>query len=238
MIVIDRISDAHLAELPLFENLTIEQLAQARSVLHRTVFPPGHALLCEKQVGDRVYFVLHGVVRLCIQRGARDVIVGMRGPGDLLGEISVIDGGPRLASFITHTYCTCLAVSHEDFHNVLWEIRPFAINLAKLMAQRVRLFTDQLEAMATLSVPGRLARQLYILAEEYGTPVDIEGSFAAIEIPFRLTQADLSHMIGATRVQVNQIICQWKKRNIIDLRNNRVVILDDLALQALIAGTV
>jgi CRP/FNR family cyclic AMP-dependent transcriptional regulator len=234
MIIIDRITDANLAALPLFEGFTPEQFEVARTVLHRTVFPPGHTLMCEQQIGDKVYFLLHGVVRLRIQRGGRDVIVGMRGPGDVLGEVSVIDGGPRLATVITHTYCTCLAVSRDDFRNVLWEMKPFDLNLASLLSSRVRMLTEHFEAMATLSVPGRLARQLCILADEYGAPTDIEDTFAAVEIPFRLTQADLSHMIGATRVQVNQVFCQWKRRNLIDLRNNRVVILDDMALRSLI----
>lgn len=101
-----------------------------------------------------------------------------------------------------------------------------------LLAKRVRTLTGQLEAMATLSVQGRLARLLLDLARDYGCPNAFEDAPGAIEIPFRLTQADLANMIAATRVQVNQVFCLWKKRRVIRVHNTRLHVLDEKLLSA------
>jgi CRP/FNR family cyclic AMP-dependent transcriptional regulator len=230
----DRINDIDLASMPLFQDMTPVQVETVRSVMSCTVSPPNTVLIRENLPGENVFFVLHGMVRICVQRDGQDVIFGMRGAGDILGEISALDGSPRVATAISHTQCTCLMVSTEDFNEVLLKMYPFVLNLTRFMAKRIRRMTGQLDAMATLSVPGRLARQITFLASEYGVPAESEISATAMEIPFRLTQASLSHMIGATRVQVNQIFSQWREKELIELRKNRVVILNDAALQALI----
>jgi CRP-like cAMP-binding protein len=230
----DRINDFDLATMPLFQDMTPDQVETVRGVMSCTVSPPNTVLIRENLPGDNVFFLLHGMVRICIQRDGRDVIFGMRGPGDILGEISVLDGSPRIATAIAHTQCTYLTVSTEDFNEVLLKMYPFVLNLTRFMARRIRRMTGQLDAMATLSVPGRLARQITFLASEYGVPVESEVSATAMEIPFRLTQASLSHMIGATRVQVNQIFSSWREKELIELRKNRVVILNDAALRDLV----
>lgn len=233
MEVIDRCAGSPVSSLPLFRRMNSGQLQTAQSVLHRKVVPAGQILMTENDPGDLVYVIVSGAVRISIRRDMADVIVGLRGPGDLLGELSILDGATRSATAITQTPCTLLWASHDDFWDVLWEIKPFAMNLTCHLSQRVRTLTAQVEAMASLSVQGRLARQVMALAEEYGCPTSLPSAHHAIEIPFHLTQADLASMIGATRVQVNQVFCQWKRRGFIEMRNGHVVVRDGNAVQAL-----
>ncbi len=229
----DRFS-SQLASLPLFHSLTPQQLHEVEIVIQRKNVPAGNVLMAEAQVGEVVYVIAQGAVRICVRRGTRDVIIGIRGPGDTLGEMSVIDGDNRSATVITQTDCVLYWVSRADFWEVLWPIPPFSLNLTSLMVRRIRTLTGQIEAMATLSVQGRLARLILNLAENYGQPAHIEDAPHAIQIPFRLTQADLANMIGATRVQVNQISKGWKRRNLVSIVNGQLHVFDDATLKALI----
>lgn len=223
-----------LACLPLFELLNLRQLQQAQRVLHRKNVPAGQVLMAEAQAGEIVYVITKGAVRICVRRGEHDVIIGIRGRGDMLGEMSILDGGHRSATVITQTECVLYWVSSADFWEVLWPLPSFSMNVTKLMARRIRNLTGQIEAMATLSVQGRLARLLLSLAADYGVPVDLAMAPHALKIPFRLTQVDLANMIGATRVQVNQVFSQWKRHNWIAVMQSHIHVLDEATLRTLV----
>ena len=75
-------------------------------------------------------------------------------------------------------------------------------NLLRIVARRLRLATAQIQALATLDLHGRVARQILALAEECGST----GQNGTMTIPLRLTQSDLAEMVGASRVRVNEVI--------------------------------
>ena len=96
-------------------------------------------------------------------------------------------------------------------------------NLVRLLTQRIRVMTSQLQAMSSLDVQGRLARQLILLAEEYGQPLSA-GDAPATLIPFRLKQAELAAMIGASREQVNKLLAAWLRRGFIQRDGQRLIV--------------
>ncbi len=220
-----------LAGLPLFQGLTNQQLLLAQTALHRKHVPAGHVLMSEKQVGEIVYVIAEGAVRICVKRNDEQIIIGLRGVGDILGEMSVIDGDRRSATVITQSDCALYWMTRADFWETLWPMPQFSLNLTGILTKRIRNLSGQLEAMATLSVQGRLARLMLDLARDYGCPGALEDAPQAIEIPFRLTQSDLANMIGATRVQVNQVIHGWKKRGLLRVQNSRLFVLNEDALR-------
>lgn len=230
---LDRASDL-LAALPLFQGLSAQQLWTAQTALHRKQVPAGQVLMSQQQAGEVVYIIAEGAVKICVRRGQQSNIIGLRGVGDVLGEMSVLDGDRRSATVITQSDCSLYWVSRADFWETLWPMPQFSLNMTMLLAKRVRTLTGQIEAMATLSVAGRLARLLLDLARDYGCPNSSEDEPHAMEIPFRLTQIDLASMIGATRVQVNQVFHAWKKRGYIAIYQNRLNVLDEAALRALV----
>ncbi len=97
------------------------------------------------------------------------------------------------------------------------------------MARRLRLANAQLQAVATLDVHGRVARQLLALADALGVP-QADGS---VQIPLRVTQPDLAALVGATRVRVNEVLVGFTKRKMITIdRQLRISILDRDELEA------
>jgi CRP/FNR family cyclic AMP-dependent transcriptional regulator len=201
-----------LADIQLFEGLTSAQLDRVAQRAHRRVFPAGTNVLTVEQLGEAVYIILHGTVKIHVEQGdGRDVILAILGAGDLLGEMSLIDSIGRSASALTLENSLMLWMDKSTFNHLLDEFPPVARNLVRILSARVRLSDQLIQALATLDVYGRVARQLLAFAERYGRS-NADGD---IRIPIALTQGDIADLVGASRKRVNQVMVAFKGRDLI-----------------------
>ena len=201
-----------LSEIQLFEGLTATQLEWVAQRAHRRVFPSGTNVMMIEQPGEAVYVILHGTVKIHAEQGdGRDVILAILGAGDLLGEMSLIDSVGRSASAVTLENSLLLWMDKHTFHTLLDEFPPVARNLVRILSARVRLSDQLIQALATLDVYGRVARQLLAFAERYGRPT----ADGATRIPIALTQGDIADLVGASRKRVNQVMVAFKSQGLI-----------------------
>jgi CRP/FNR family cyclic AMP-dependent transcriptional regulator len=201
-----------LAEIQLFNGLTPAQLDWVSQRAHRRVFSAGTNVLTIEQPGEAVYIILHGTVKIHVEQGdGRDVILAILGAGDLLGEMSLIDSMGRSASALTLENSLMLWMDKQTFNHMLDEFPPMARNLVRILSARVRLSDQLIQALATLDVYGRVARQLLAFAERYGRPM-ADGE---IRIPIALTQGDIADLVGASRKRVNQVMVAFKGQGLI-----------------------
>jgi len=212
-----------LADIQLFEGLTPAQLDWVAQRAHRRVFSAGTNVLTIEQPGEAVYIILNGTVKIHVEQGdGRDVILAILGAGDLLGEISLIDSVGRSASALTLENSLMLWMDKHTFNQLLDEFPPVARNLVRILSARVRLSDQLIQALATLDVYGRVARQLLAFAERYGRPCDGE-----IRIPIALTQGDIADLVGASRKRVNQVIVAFKGQDLVGVDAEGYIILYD-----------
>ena len=200
-----------LADIELFKGLTATQLEWVAQRAHRRVFEAGRNVLTIEQPGEAVYIILHGTVKIHIEQGERDVIISILGAGDLLGEMSLIDSVGRSASAVTLEDSLMLWMDKATFSYLLDNFAPVARNLVRILSARVRLSDQLIQALATLDVNGRVARQLLAFAEKYGRKKD-----GATQIRIVLTQSDIADLVGASRKRVNQAMVLFKERGLID----------------------
>jgi CRP/FNR family transcriptional regulator, cyclic AMP receptor protein len=200
-----------LADIDLFTGLTPAQLDWIAQRAHRRVFEAGRNLMTIEQPGEAVYIILHGTVKIHIEQNERDVILSILGAGDLLGEMSLIDSVGRSASAVTLEDSLLLWMDKVTFYYILDNFPAVARNLVKILSARVRLSDQLIQALATLDVNGRVARQLLAFAEKYGYPKD-----GATQIRIVLTQSDIADLVGASRKRVNQTMVLLKERGLID----------------------
>ena len=200
-----------LADIELLKGLTLTQLEWVAQRAHRRVFEAGRNVLTIEQPGEAVYVILHGTVKIHIEQGERDVIISILGAGDLLGEMSLIDSVGRSASAVTLEDSLMLWMDRLTFNHMLDNFTPVARNLVKILSARVRLSDQLIQALATLDVNGRVARQLLAFAEKYGREKD-----GATQIRIVLTQSDIADLVGASRKRVNQAMVLFKERGMID----------------------
>ena len=215
-----------LADIDLFAGLTPAQLDWVAQRAHRRVFEAGRNVITIEQLGEAVYIILHGTVKIHIEQGNRDVILSILGAGDLLGEMSLIDSVGRSASAVTLESSLMLWMDKATFTYMLENFHPVARNLVKILSTRVRLSDQLIQALATLDVNGRVARQLLAFAEKYGREKD-----GATQIRIVLTQSDIADLVGASRKRVNQTMVLLKERGLIDTDpEGRIAIKDNEGL--------
>jgi CRP-like cAMP-binding protein len=254
-----------LRDIPFFEGLTPGELERAAGVLHMQRFAAGASLFSSDQPGEVAYIILKGAVKVFMeQSNGRSVLLAILGPGEIVGEMSLVDHLARSASAVTMDDCSALWLDRADFWRCLEEIPSLNYNLARILARRLRRANAHIQSLAALDLYGRVARQLMVLAREYGESLSapVEGprdtsrrgtgpllgastgmgtsgaSYSNMQqplrIPFRLTQSDLSNLVGASRGRVNQVLVSFKERGFIAVDpQHHITLLNMAALTAL-----
>lgn len=202
-----------LREMPLFHNLRDEHLSGLKELLHISCHPTGTIIIRAEQPGERAYIILTGTVKVQVEQGnGKNVILAILGHGQLIGEMSLTDSLDCSATVVTLEESHFLWIDREHFQSCLRTIPQLQHNLNRLLSARLRLANAQLQALAALDAPGRVARQLLAFAKEYGAQVE-----TGIVIPLRLTQDDLADLVGASRVHVNRVLNDYKRRGIVTI---------------------
>ena len=219
-----------LGDLDLFRGLSSAELARINDVLGRTRFPAGAMILTATQPGEVAYVVLDGTLKVSVvQASGHELTLALLGPGELVGELALADRGGRSADVVALEPATLLWLDRTVFGQLRREMPGMTENLLSLLARRLRLANAQLQAIATLDVHGRVARQLVALADAHGE----ELPSGDVRIPLRLTQGDLAGLVGATRVRVNEVLVGFKRRRYVSVDGRyRVTIHDRDALAA------
>jgi CRP/FNR family cyclic AMP-dependent transcriptional regulator len=183
-----------------------------------------------EQMGEAVYVILNGAVKIHVeQEDGTDVIISVLGPGDIVGEMSLLDNAGRCANVATIAESTLLWMDRSAFHECLRAIPGLTYNLACILTNRLRLANEQIQALATLEVECRVARQLLIFAGQFGQTAPNGDIFISI----RLTQSDIAGLVGASRERINKIIVSYKERNYVSVdQDHHLTIHNQKALAA------
>lgn len=211
-----------LSKIPLFHHLAEQNLLWLNEHLHRQTFSSGSSIVTIDQPGEIVYIILEGTIKIFVdQADGTEVILAILGPGDTVGEMSLLDSAGRSANVVTLEKSTLLWMDRATFWHCLQTMPDITYKMVEIVCGRLRLANEQIQSLAALDIYGRVARQLLAMAERYGTPL----TNGDIIIPIRLTQSDIAGLIGATRERVNQVMVTYKRENIISVdRKYRVII--------------
>jgi len=174
----------------------------------------GTHFITAEQPGEVVYVLLEGTVKIYVTLSdGREVILAFLGRGDTVGEMSLVDSAGRSANVVTTERSRLLWMDRPTFSTCVRTFTPLANNLVRLLSHRLRFANEQIQALCTLDVPGRVARQILAMADRYGSP----EAGGEVRIPLRLTQSDLGEIVGASRERVNQVIVGFKQRGLISV---------------------
>jgi CRP/FNR family transcriptional regulator, cyclic AMP receptor protein len=203
-----------LNRITLFRGLSPEDLSAFGRLLHRQRFLADSTIMTVQQVGEVVYVILDGTVKIQVgHEHGSDVLISILGPGDIVGEMSVLDNTRRCASVVTLEVSTLLWIDRAAFRRCLGTMPVLTHNLACILAARLRLANEHIRALATCEVEGRVARQLLAFAGRYGRETPDGG----VHIPIRLKQGDIASIVGASRESVNKIMVSYKERKFISV---------------------
>jgi CRP/FNR family cyclic AMP-dependent transcriptional regulator len=198
-------------------------------LLHARVahYPAGRVIFTKGSPGRSMMAILKGGIRISTPSPAGpDIVLTILQPGEVFGEIALLDGEDRTADATAIGDCELLVIDHRDFVPFLERRADICILLLKLLCQRLRQTDQQFEEAMFGRLEGRLAMALVRLAGS--VPPAAKGG-----VTLRVTQQDLAGMVGAARESVNKQLHVWQNAGVLRLGKRLIEISDVAALETL-----
>lgn len=211
-----------LKRAPLFQGLEDEAAGALSAAMSAIQLAKGAILFREGDAGDQLYVVVSGKMKLGRSGSAgRENLLAVLGPGQMFGELSLFDPGPRstTATAVTRTELRSL----DQAELVHWlDGRPeVARGLLGQLAGRLRKANDVVADLVFSDVPGRVAKALLDLASRFG-----DRKEDGIHVHHDLTQEELAQLVGASRETVNKALADFAARGWIRLEPRSVTLID------------
>jgi CRP/FNR family transcriptional regulator, cyclic AMP receptor protein len=222
--------DDALMQSPLFASLDAEAAAALRASMTEQATPRGTVIFAEGQIGDNMYVIVEGKIKLGhASPDGRESLMAVLGPGEIFGELSVFDPGPRAASATALTDARVLALSNTALRSWLAGRPEVAEALLAALARRLRRNNETLGDLVFSDVPGRVAKALLDLADKFG-----EITPDGLLVKHDLTQEELAQLVGASRETVNKALADFAQRGWLRVDQREVLVLsvDRLARRA------
>ena len=211
-----------LATHSIFGQLSEEERERLVTYMRIARYPARTTLFEKGDPGSNMMLVQRGRVKICTRSDdGKEVIFNLVKPGELFGEIALLDGAPRTASAVTLDPCELLVLDRRDFIPFLQRHPEACMRLIEVLCERLRRTSEMVENLLFLEGEARLARSLVQLAENFGREV-VDG----IQIDLRLSQQTLGDIVGLSRESVNKQIGHLRERGLIDNSDRYVTITD------------
>lgn len=207
--------------------LTAPELADLRSRGRTRRYRRGMTIFAEGQVSDRVALITKGRVKVASMSDAgEEQLLALRGPGDLVGELSAIDAQPRSATVSALEPLEVLLVDAGEFTAFLRANPSVMFHLLRLLTGRLRDADRKRVEFGSFDTLGRVANRLLELVETYGEPTS-----RGVRIAIPLTQLELAGWIGASREAVSKALRVLRSKGLIETRRGSIVMLDAEAIR-------
>ena len=212
-----------LAAIPFFAGLDAAALERLTGSMRTRRFRRGEVIFHVGDPGDALFVIVSGDVKISLpsETGDEAILATLR-PGDVFGELALLDGAPRSASATALGPTETVVLPRDRFRELIAQEAGVRDALLAAIAGELRRLTRHVEELHFLDITGRLAARLVRLAEEGGTAT----SDGAIRLRANLTQADLAAMVGCTRQSVNKLLGQFTDDGLLRLEREGIVITD------------
>lgn len=169
--------------------------------------------------GTSMMAVLTGHVRVgSVSLEGREVVLNVIGPGEIFGEMAMLDGKPRSLDAIAAEETTLMVIERRIFIPFLLRHEGLVERMLEVLCDRLRQTSIALEEIALFDLPVRLSRVLVKLADDYGRPCE-EG----VRISLKLSQRDLSSLVGSSRESVNKQLSTWREAGLVQTGGHLII---------------
>ena len=206
--------------VPFLAILPEEELNGLADRMRPRQYRAGTIIFHRDDPGTTLHIITSGIVKLVLASPeGREVTVGILGPGDFFGELSLLVGGARSASAVALEATESLTLDRGPFVAILERHPEVASGLLMVLGNRLRR-TDQLvQDILFLDLPGRVAKQLLALADERG-----QATREGVRIDLRLSQTELASIVGTTRESVNRCLNAFADRGLLTIDRDAITI--------------
>lgn len=207
---------------PLFAALDEDTASKLIASMSPHLLNRGDLLFSEGDSGDSLYVILSGKVKLGRASGdGRESLIAVLGSGEMFGELSLFDPGPRLTSATVVSETEVISLGNVALQEFLSDHPAVAMKMLAGLARRLRRTNEGLSDLVFTDVPGRVAKALLDLGTRFGEPGP-DG----VRVNHDLTQEELAQLVGASRETVNKALADFASRGWLVLGAKAVTILD------------
>jgi CRP-like cAMP-binding protein len=216
-----------LRRVPLFSELSEQDLARVSRVAIPRSFPKGVRVFHEGDNSDACYIVREGDLRVTREHpDGRAIALATLAPGDIFGELAMLDGEARSASVETLSDSELLALPASDMRRLLASHPEITVKLVVALTRRLRETNERIARQSFQTVPSRVAGVLSQLIAEAAD--GREG------VTIRMTQADLAQLAGTSRESVSRFLAVLERAGVVNVGRGRVTIVEPRRLRAYI----
>ena len=209
-----------LRSVPLFADLEAEELERFSRVAVSRSFPAGTRVFHEGDRSDACYIVCEGSFRVTREHSdGRAITLATLGPGEVFGELAMLDGDLRSASAEALSDGELLALPATDVKGLLTRHPEIALKLVAALVRRLREANERISRQSFQTVPSRVAGVLTQLVTETRSG---EGG----EVTIRMNQADLAQLAGTSRESVSRFLADLERAGVVRSGRGRVTVLD------------
>lgn len=214
-----------LRRVPLFSALTEEQAELIAGAVVKRRLKRGEAIVEQGKKSNALFILLTGRARvIATDARGREVILATLGPGDYLGEMSLIDNLPHSATVRTEVQSDLLMLGRTEFLHCVPENAPMMSAMLIGMVRRLRSADRKIKSLALLDVYGRVAHTLLEQSVEVATGERL--------INRRISRQDLARMVGASREMVSRVMKELEQEGLIQsLEDGSIVIHENLGTE-------
>jgi CRP/FNR family cyclic AMP-dependent transcriptional regulator len=213
-------SQSTLRNVPLFSNVSDQQLATLVPALQHRTYRPRAVILRAGEIADGLYIVLSGHVRVLLDDGeGHQAIVALIGPNEFFGEVGLLDSGPRFTNVCAHQACELLYLPRKSLMDWLESDAGAALAMLRTVTGRLAEAQRKIGNLALMDVYGRVARLLLETAR------DSNGEW--------LVQAgseQIAAMVGASREMVSRVVKDMITRGVVRRHKRKLIVLDRASL--------
>ena len=221
---------AALRASPLFQAMQPEELDAILEFATERRVRRGQIVLQKGDSGSSMMAVLTGRMRISsVNAEGKEITLNVINPGQVFGEIALLDSQPRSADATAIEDTTLLVVERRHFMPFLASNQNLTLRMLAVLCERLRSTSIALEQIALFDLEARLARLILKLSADYG-----KATADGIRIELKLSQRDISNLVAATRESVNKQLAEWRDSGVLTFESGYIILHRGEALQALV----
>ncbi len=221
-----------LEESDIFSGLEAPILDTLIAKGHLREIKAGTLLFSKNDPGESFMVVLDGRIKISnVSADGKEAVLTFINPGEVLGEISVLDGLARTADATAIALTELFQLQRRDLIPLLTSNPAIAIHLIELLCHKLRRTSEMVEDNMLLQLAPRIAKGLLRLARESGTELD-----DSVRIDIKLSQRDLGGYVGIARENVNRQLKTWREEGLLEMTDGYIMIFDMVLLEEIAQG--
>jgi CRP/FNR family cyclic AMP-dependent transcriptional regulator len=210
--------------------LSAEDREKLLSMSRAKSYPKGQMIFAAGEPGSLMLLIESGRVQVSVgSMTGRHTILNQMGPGEVLGDLATLDGGPRSADAVAASDVTGRILTRQAILSFLADHPDAAFALLQELCQKLRNLSDLYTAQALTEGPSRLARALLKLFDKWGEP----GPDGVERLRQSFTQTEIGEFASLARENVNRYMRLWTREGWIGTDGRKLVLRDRDALEEL-----